>query len=151
LFLLSLLPVAAVVLPLQLISSFAVVFLPLVAVRCRLPLLLSLRLSLSLSLSLSLRLSLSLSLRLPFCCHPSAQREDLLFACAHSEFSTEKFKFRGVFLAPEKRPSIHHDSPRNPPQLHHKKPPANTHFPQNTSKMPIKQQSPGSLRGPTFF
>jgi hypothetical protein len=68
----------------------------------------------------------------PFCCHPSAQREDLLFPFPPRDFSTEKSKFRGVFLALKKRPSIHHDSPRNSPQLHHKKPRAYSHFSQNT-------------------
>jgi hypothetical protein len=57
----------------------------------------------------------------------------------------------GMFFGLEKRPSIHHVSPRISPRSHHKNTTFCTRFFQNTpQKHQQKQQNPGSHRGLIF-
>jgi hypothetical protein len=97
-----------------------------------------------------LLLPLSLPLPLPLCCHPSAQREDLLFACP--QFSTEKSKLSGRFLATRK-PTI------NPPRFTtqfttispQKTTLKNPLFPKHPPKTPQNSKAPDFSEAPLFL
>jgi hypothetical protein len=59
--------------------------------------------------------------------------------------SKNKFERSGMFLGRKKHHTIHHDLPRNSPQLHHDLPPQNT---PKSAKPPVKTTS---IPLPTFF
>jgi hypothetical protein len=116
-------------------------------------LLLPLPLPLLLPLPLPLRLSLPLWLPLPFCCHPSAQREDLLFTRSPTpRFPQENSNPVEYFQPPKSDPqstTFHHP-------IHHKvtikNQTKNIHFFQNPpQKRPQNSKAPDFSGAPLFL
>jgi hypothetical protein len=105
-----------------------------------------------LPLLLPLRLSLPLWLPLPFCCHPSAQREDLLFTRSPTpRFPQENSNPVEYFQPPKSDPqstTFHHP-------IHHKVTIKNHTKTSTFSKPPLKNArktaKPRISPGPHFF